>query len=523
MNTLSWDEMGPAEKLAVKALSTHSFESFLRIWFQLSQGERYIPNWHHKYLCRVIDEVISGERKDTIINVAPGAGKTEITSIHFPVYSMLKLRKVRNLSLSFSDSLVKRNSKRVRDLIKSQEFQELWPCKFGTCKDDEIQVLDELGKVRFESISKATGGQITGARGGYITDTYSGCLMLDDVDKPDDVLSKVRREAVHVLLKNTIRSRRASSVKGKATPILSIQQRLHTQDSTWFMSSGGMGIDFDVLKIPALVTEEYIHELPDWIKEQFEKDVLSSEYVERDGVKYYSYFPQKESVHDLISMWDSDPYTFLSQYQQEPVALGGNLINIDWFARIDENNRPPAKYDYRFITADTAMTTKSYSDFSVFQLWGVKGRMLYLLDMVRGKWEAPELEDTLVKFEAKAREVNKIDGILRKVIIEKKASGVGLIQSASRTMRTPIEPFVPDTDKLTRVMSSLPQIKAGNVVLPDSAPWLPAMLSEFAAFTADDSHLHDDIVDATTMAINCELNLADDPVGRMKRLAGLAK
>src|SRR5699024_7434980 len=194
-----------------------------------------------------------------------------------------------------------------------------------------------------------------------------------------------------------------------------------------------------------------------------------------------------------------------------------------WFARIDENNRPPTKYDYRFITADTAMTTKSYSDFSVFQLWGVKGRMLYLIDMVRGKWEAPVLEDTLVKFVAKAREVHKNDGVLSKVIIDKKASGIGLIQSASRTMRTPIEPFVPDTDKLTRVMSALPQIKAGNVVLPDSAPWLPVMLSEFAAFTADDSHLHDDIVDATTMAINCELNLADDPVGRMKRLAGLAK
>lgn len=521
MNTLAWEEMTPAEKLAVKALSTHSFEAFLRVWFQLSQGERYIPNWHHKYLCRIIDEVISGERRDTIINVAPGAGKTEITSIHFPVYSMLKLPKVRNLSVSYSDTLVKRNSKRVRDLIKSNEFQELFPSKFGTCKDDEIQVLDENGKIRFESISKAIGGQLTGARGGYITDGYSGCLMLDDIDKPDDVLSKVRREAVHVLLKNTLRSRRASSVRGKATPILSIQQRLHTQDSTWFMTSGGMGIDFDVVKIPALVTEEYVNELPDWIREQFEKDVLSSEFVERDGVRYYSYFPQKESVHDLMAMWDSDPYTFLSQYQQEPVALGGNLINVDWFVRLDENNRPPVKYDYRFITADTALTTKSYSDYSVFMLWGIKDRKAYVLDMVRGKYESPELEKTLVEFEAKHRANNKTDGILRKIIIEKKASGIGLIQSASRTMRTPIEPYIPDADKLTRVMSALPQVKAGNVFLPQEAPWLNSFLSEFAAFTADGTHKHDDIVDTFTMGVNLELNLADDPRARLMRLAGV--
>lgn len=521
MANLVWEEMTPAEKLAVKAISTHSFEGFLRVWFQLTQGERYIPNWHHKYLCRIIDEIIAGERKDTIINIAPGSGKTEIASIHFPAYSMVKLKKVRNLNISFADSLVKRNSKRVRDLIKSVEFQELWPCKFGTCKDDELQVLDDSGKVRFESISKAAGGQITGARGGYITDSYSGAVLLDDFDKPADMLSAVFRANNHVMLKNTIRSRRASSVKGKATPIISIQQRLHVNDSTWFMMNGGMGINFDLVKIPALVTEDYVDTLPDWIKQQFIDDVLSSEYIERDGVKYYSYFPGKESVHDLVAMWDSDSYTFLSQYQQEPVALGGNLINVDWLQRISDTLRPPAKYDYRFMTLDTAMTTKSYSDFSVLQLWGYKDGKIYLLDQRRGKWEAPELEAELLDFEKMARASNQTDGILRKIIIEKKASGIGLIQSAGRVMRTPIEPYVPDNDKLTRVMSALPQIKAGNVILPESATWLNGLLTEVAAFTADDSHVHDDQIDCLTMAVNLVLNIAEDPKARMMRLAGI--
>ena len=521
MSNLVWEEMTSAEKLAVKAISTHSFEGFLRVWFQISQGERYIPNWHHKYLCRIIDEIIAGERKDTIINIAPGSGKTEIASIHFPAYSMIKLKKVRNLNISFADSLVKRNSKRVRDLIKSTEFQELFPCKFGTCKDDELQVLDESGKVRFESISKAAGGQITGARGGYITDSYSGAVLLDDFDKPADMLSAVFRANNHVMLKNTIRSRRASSVKGKATPIISIQQRLHVNDSTQFMMDGGMGISFDLIKIPALVTEDYVDTLPDWIKQQFIDDVLSSEYVERDGVKYYSYFPGKESVHDLIAMWDSDSYTFLSQYQQDPVALGGNLVNVDWFQRISDTLRPPAKYDYRFVTVDTAMTTKSYSDFSVLQLWGYKDGKIYMLDQRRGKWEAPELEAEMLNFEKTSRATNQTDGILRKIIIEKKASGIGLIQSASRVMRTPVEPYIPDNDKLTRVMSALPQIKAGNVILPESATWLNGLLTEIAAFTADDSHAHDDQVDCITMAVNLVLNIAEDPKSRMMRLAGI--
>nr|UYL16770.1 MAG: terminase large subunit [Caudoviricetes sp.] len=516
-----WDELTRAQKMAIKAISENSFEGFLRCFFQITQGERFKMNWHAKYLCRVIDEILEGKRKDTIINVAPGSAKTEIFSIHFPVYSMIKIKKVRNLSLSFSDSLVKRNSKRVRDLIKSKEFQSLWPCSFGTCRDDEIQVLDESGKVRFESISKAMAGQVTGSRGGYMTDDYSGCIMLDDPLKPDDALSNVRRESVNMLLKNTIRSRRASSVKGHETPIIAVQQRLHVLDTSNFMESGGMGIKFDVVKVPALVTEDYVDTLPDWIKQQFIDDVLSSEYIDRDGVKYYSYFPAKESVHDLMAMWSADPYTFLSQYIQEPVALGGNMVDVDWFVRYGAENRPPVKYDYRFITADTALTTKSYSDFSVFQLWGVKDRKIYLLDMVRGKYEAPELHEELLKLEERARATNKTDGILRKIIIEKKASGIGLIQSASRVMRTPIEPFIPDTDKVTRVLSAMPQIRAGNVCIPTEAPWLTSFLSEFSAFTADMSHKHDDIVDTATMAINCELNLADDPKSRMMRLAGI--
>nr|UYL16441.1 MAG: terminase large subunit [Caudoviricetes sp.]UYL16911.1 MAG: terminase large subunit [Caudoviricetes sp.] len=520
--TLVWEEMTPAERLAVKALSKHNFETFLRVWFSITQGQKYVLNWHHRYLCRIVDEIISGERKDTIINCPPGGGKTEITSIHFPVYSLVKLPKVRNLSVSFSDSLVKRNSKRVRDLIRSPEFQSLFPSKFGTCKDDEIQVLDDSGKVVFESISKAIGSQITGSRGGYITDTYSGAVLLDDIEKPDDMFSKVRREAVHMLLKNTIRSRRASSVAGKATPIIAIQQRLHVNDSTYFMGeSNGMGIDFDIIKIPAIVTEDYINEVPDWLKDDFKRDVLSGKFIEIDGVKHYSYYPQKESIDDLISLQNADPYTFASQYLQEPVALGGNMVDVDWFVRYGADNRPPLKYDYRFITADTALTTKSYSDFSVFQLWGVKDRKIYLLDMVRGKYEAPELQDELLKLEERARATSKTDGILRKIIIEKKASGIGLIQSASRFMRTPIEPFIPDTDKVTRVLSAMPQIRAGNVCIPTEAPWLTSFLSEFSAFTADMSHKHDDIVDTATMAINCELNLADDPKSRMLRLAGI--
>lgn len=521
---LIWEDLTKLEKLAIKELSTHDFDTFVKIWFPIQQGEKWIPNWHHLYIARAIDEIIEGVRKDTIFNVTPGSGKTELLSIHFPPYSYLKLNKVRNLNISFADTLVKRNSKRVRDLVNSREWQELYPAKTGTSKDDEFQILNDAGKVRLEMISKSMGGQITGSRGGYITPgVYSGCVTLDDPEKPDDMFSKVKRERGQMIAKNTIRSRRAHS----ETPVIVIQQRLHAQDMTWFLMNGGMGIEFDQISIPAMVTEEYGKSLPDWLQPHFEKDVLSSEYIVIDGVKYYSFWPSKESIHDLKALRDADLYTFLSQYQQEPIALGGNAINVGWFQYYgtgEKSTMPkPDRFDYTFITADTAQKEGELNDYSVLCYWGMfKGR-IYFIDGVRGKWEAPMLETQFKAFVKQCWNRNKECGNLRKIYVEDKASGTGLIQNCRKAFPIEITPVQRDKDKVTRCMDAQPVIKNGYVVLPESHHMLAEFLAEAAAFTYDDSHPHDDIMDNLFDAVNIELNLADNAVDRMKRLAGLAK
>ena len=52
-----------------------------------------------------------------------------------------------------------------------------------------------------------------------------------------------------------------------------------------------------------------------------------------------------------------------------------------------------------------------------------------------------------------------------------------------------------------RASDGSPQIEAGNVVLPESAPWLSDYLMEFEAFTLEGSHAHDDQIDPTLDAI----------------------
>lgn len=521
---LIWEDLTVAQKRAIKEMSELSFEKMIRIWFQLLQGQKFLGNWHFSLLCHEVEKIISGESQNVIFNITPGSGKTEIFSIHMSPYASIKSKKVRNLNLSFSDSLVQQNSSRIREIVGSPEWQELWPGKLAKASAKDLVVLDSDGKVKLQVNSRSIGGQVTGLRGGYMDEGFTGMLLLDDPDKPDDMFSKVRRDAAHTRLKNTVRSRRMKDT----TPIAMVQQRLHVNDSTWFMLNGGMGgIKFKVVSIPALVTEEYRETLPDWLKPEFDRDVLTSEPVYIDGVAHYSFWPAKESAKDLLALREADPYTFASQYQQAPIALGGNVFKTDWFQYYGDGEKctlpKPDRFEYTFITGDTAQKAGELNDYSVFCYWGMFKNRVYFIDGVRGKWEAPDLETNFVAFVNQCWKRNKECGSLRRIHIEDKASGTGLIQGAQKKIPIDINPVQRSTDKVTRAMDAAPVMRAGRVALPENHPMLPELIAEVAAFTFDDSHPNDDIVDNIVDAVNVEMNLADDPVARMKKIAGLRK
>ena len=58
------------------------------------------------------------------------------------------------------------------------------------------------------------------------------------------------------------------------------------------------------------------------------------------------------------------------------------------------------------------------------------------------------------------------------------------------------------SDKLTRVMDVVSYIESGLVFIPEDAPWVNDFVAECEAFTADDTHAHDDQIDPMVDAIN---------------------
>ncbi|HGK3860712.1 TPA: phage terminase large subunit [Klebsiella pneumoniae] len=544
---IEWDELSFPERVIIRSKSTKSFLNFTRIWFELIQGDRLLVNWHHRLMASKIDDLLAGRLvpRNLIINIPPGGTKTEFFSIHFPAYvnalvQEKRLKRFRNLNISFADTLVKRNSRRTRDIIASREYQEFWPCSFGVNQAEEWEIKDERGRSIGQTVSRSSNGQITGGRGGYYGPEFSGMVMLDDYNKPVDMLSESRRKSANTLLVNTIRSRRGDKSKEHPTPFVSIQQRLHTDDATGFMLAGGMGVPFHHVAIPAMIDEKYIQSLDEPWRSLCWETVKDTDSVVVGGVRYWSYWPQMEDVNDLLQLWEKDRYTFLSQYQQNPMALTGGIIDTSWF----RTYTTLPKLTHRAVYVDTnSGKVEDWLDYTVFTLagMGVDGN-LYIIDVVRGRWDP---EDLLKKAE-EVWEKWRLSGSmrvmpLRHMAIEEKQAGQGLITTLKKRSQTPGQLAIPvreiprgtGQNKLVRCLNVIPQIKTGKVFVPathtedgqklssifyedgtiaGSTEWVLTAMTECAAFSADDSHDNDDILDTWMDAIDDNLISGPQPM-----------
>ena len=96
-----------------------------------------------------------------------------------------------------------------------------------------------------------------------------------------------------------------------------------------------------------------------------------------------------------------------------PAPLGGGLVKAGWFRRYMAEEAP--QFERIVQSWDTASKATELSDFSVCTSWGVLGKDIYLIDVVRRRMEYPELKRAVrAEYERWRPEV---------VLIEDKASG----------------------------------------------------------------------------------------------------
>ena len=310
---LQWDNLNYAQREAIRLACEESFEAFLRIMFQLIQGQKFKKNWHHTYECQIAEQVYRGELKRVIINVAPGSTKTEIWSIHWICWCIVQCIK-RNVSsrwlpLSYSNELVIENATRVKEILDSEEFQAMWPLKQSKSTNAKYNWLyfDHKGNMH-RLYGTSIGGQVTGRRAGYMVENeFTGALILDDPLPPKEADSGKIMDNANKKLNRVVRSRLAHD----DVPIIMVQQRIAKGDSTDFLMSDKTPDDYVMFKVPALIDREYVESLNEDMREALIRDTGFSG-------KKCSYWPTKEPTRTLIKMQEADNYMFSAQYQQAP-------------------------------------------------------------------------------------------------------------------------------------------------------------------------------------------------------------
>lgn len=149
---------------------------------------------------------------------------SELVSVMLPAYSFVKNKRSEVIQTTCADSLCREMSTGVRDILFSQEFQDL----FGFSLRKDMSSLNDWG---IQDGGKAhfvpTGGSVIGKGAGTLADGFSGLMVIDDATKAEDAYSQQKRTSINNRYTNTLLSRLANR---KKTPVVIIQQRLEICD-----------------------------------------------------------------------------------------------------------------------------------------------------------------------------------------------------------------------------------------------------------------------------------------------------
>lgn len=454
--------------------------------FTLYTNSEYMPNWHHRLLCSYLDRFVAGEITRLMVFMPPRHGKSELVSRRLPAYILGRDPNASIIGTSYGAELASMMNRDVQRIIDSPDYSRIFPdtrlegSNVRTIADgrymrnnDIFEIVGHRGVYR----SAGIGGGITGMGAQY-------AIIDDPIKNQKEAASDTYRQGVWEWYTSTLYTRLQ-----KPGAVLLTLTRWHEDDLAGRLlqlaKDEPEADKWTVIRLPARCETINKHE----DDKRNEGEALWESAFPSERLRAI-----KGSVGTRI--WEA-------LYQQNPTALGGNIFKGEWFHKYEV--LPPIRY--RKIFADTAQKIKEHNDYSVLQCWGLgSDGKAYLIDMIRGKWEAPELESRTISFWNKHADKDRYPalqfGQLRQLVVEDKASGTGLIQKIKLLNHIPIHGVERVIDKLTRVMDILGYAESGLVCLPLGAPFTSDFITECEAFTADDSHAHDDQIDPMIDAIN---------------------
>ena len=430
-------------------------------------------NWHVEIMAGKLAAVRAGRIRRLMICVPPRHLKSHVASISFPAWCLGHDPSAQIVCASYAQDLTDKLSRDCRRIMTADWYQKLFP---ATRLSPQRQAVPE-----FETT--AQGFRIATSVGGVLTGRGADFIIIDDPLKPEEALSQAQRQAANEWYDHTLYSRLNDKLSGA---IVVIMHRLYEDD----LAGHVLGQEeWDVVRLPAIAEEDEVH--------QVETVFGSQVFGRKAGEALHSERQPPEMLAQLRRTLGED--NFAGQYQQAPTPLGGGMVKAAWF-KTYATNELPEKFDQVVQSWDTANKASELSDFSVCTSWGIRGKNLYLLHVMRRRMEYPELKRA-VREQCEAFEASV-------VLIEDKASGTQLIQELVADGVHAVTRYQPQSDKIMRMHAQTAMIENGFVHLPKEAAWLAEYLHELTVFPKGK---HDDQVDSTAQMLDWFKRAGQEP------------
>lgn len=457
---------------------TRGLSYFVKLaWPTLEPENPYIHGWHIDAACEHLEAVTAGEINRLLINVPPGTMKSLLVNVLWPSWEWgpKGLASLRYVAASHAQDLSIRDNLKMRRLVESTWYQTRWPTPLSQ---------DQNAKTKFENMR--TGfrqacaiSSMTGNRGDRV--------ILDDPHTVEAALSDASRETALRVFTETVPTRLNSP---EHSAIIVVMQRLHEEDVSGYILAHDLGYEHLMLPMEFEAERRCTTSIGFTDPRTVDGELL---FPER--------FPKSVVERDKIAM---GPLASAGQLQQRPAPRTGGFFEWEQFEIVEKV--PEMKHLIRYW--DKA-GTKDGGAYTAGVLLGVgkePDSPFYVLDVVRGQWEAPKREKIIkATAESDTRKVH--------IWIEQEP-GSGGKESAQSTIRNLagfiIKAETPTGEKAVRAEPYSVQVDASNIKLL-RAPWVQDFINEHKTFPRGK---YKDQVDAVSGAFN---KLVDP--GRIVRVA----
>ncbi len=333
--------------------------------FCIAVNPKYKPNWHHEIIAKELEKIEAfGDRdyKVLLIEVPPRHGKSEIASINFPAWYLGRNPDKEIITISYSAELAQDFGGKTRGIISGEQY----PYIFNVSLKE-----DEQAKAKWRTDK---GGSYTSVGvGGAITGRGANVLLFDDpIKNREEAESEVYRNKVWEFFTSTAFTR--LEPKGVIIVILT---RWHTDDLAGrILSNNELKRRCKVIHFPAIATENEVY------RKQGE-----------------ALWPQRYPLQVLEEVKNTiGPYDWSALYQGVPIISENQEFKPEWIKHVQvvavkENVR-------RYLTIDTAMSKKTYADYSGFCDNSVDLDNFWNLKAWRVKCGPEELVDSLFSLHA---------------------------------------------------------------------------------------------------------------------------